>query len=171
MPKNLKKRHQKANQKQGQLNITVNIEDDEQSNLKDQHDSQLAGLKYVTRNIDLHVQLPDGASPELVRDYPANFYDMDKQGGDLRLRLFDVVHFLKKQGYALESTYISYYSPVFSAYVNCNKDPLAKTIWLTQQDLAEGEEREVLRLRFQKGLCRFFTQDNEESEKGYQSEE
>lgn len=78
------------------------------------------------------------------------------------MRLYDVVMFLKKQGYALENTYISYYSCVFSAYVNCSLDPVSKTIWLTDDDLELIDEKLSLRLKFQKGLCRQFTDDDVE---------
>lgn len=78
------------------------------------------------------------------------------------MRLYDVVLFLKKQGYALENTYISYYSSVFSAYVNCNLDPVSKTIWLTQEDLELIDGKHALRLKFQKGLCRQFTENEDE---------
>lgn len=37
-----------------------------------------------------------------------------------RLRLVDIVKYLKKQGFALDNTFVSYYSSVFSAYINCN---------------------------------------------------
>lgn len=58
-----------------------------------------------------------------------------KPGDDLRLRLHDVIIFLKQQGYAIENTFISFYSAIFSAYVNCNLDPVSKTIWLSNEDL------------------------------------
>lgn len=77
----------------------------------------------------------------------------------MRLRLFDVILFLKKQGFPLENTYISYYSSVFLAYVNCNLDPISKTIWLTDDDLEQIDSSQSLRLKFQKGLCRQFTEN------------
>ena len=58
-----------------------------------------------------------------------------KTSDDMRLRLHDVIVFLKKQGFALENNFISFYSSIFSAYVNCNLDPISKTIWLTDEDL------------------------------------
>ena len=46
-----------------------------------------------------------------------------------------MIKFLKRQGYAIESTFVSYYSSVFSAYINCNLDPISETIWLSEDDL------------------------------------
>jgi hypothetical protein len=71
-----------------------------------------------------------------------------KTNDDMRLRLHDVIVFLKKQGYALENTFISFYSSIFSAYVNCNLDPVSKTIWLTDEDLEIIDGQLSLRLKF-----------------------
>jgi hypothetical protein len=59
---------------------------------------------------------------------------------DYRLRLYDVVRFLKKLGYSLENTYVSYFSQIFSSFVNCNLDPISKTIWLTEDDLEQIDQ-------------------------------
>lgn len=85
------------------------------------------------------------------------------KGQDMRLRLFDVIEFLKEQGYNLENTFISYYSSVFSSFINCNLDPIQKTIWLTDDDLELIDSRLSLRLKFTKGLRWKFT-DHEFSE-------
>jgi len=77
-----------------------------------------------------------------------------KNTDDLRLRLHDVIVFLKKQGYAIENTFISFYSAIFSAYVNCNLDPVSKTIWLSDEDLEIIDGQLSLRLKFIKGLCK-----------------
>jgi hypothetical protein len=67
---------------------------------------------------------------------------------DLRMRLYDVILFLKKQGYSLENSFVSYFSQVFSSYVNCNLDPISKTIWLSEDDLEVVDEKLALRLKF-----------------------
>lgn len=66
----------------------------------------------------------------------------------MRLRLFDVIIFLKKQGYPLENTLVSYYSAVFSAFINCNADPIPKKVWLTEDDLELFDDVLSLRLKF-----------------------
>lgn len=71
--------------------------------------------------------------------------------------------YLKKQGYAIENTFISFYSAIFSAYVNCNLDPVSKTIWLTNEDLEEIDGQLSLRLKFINGVCKHFTDNDEDS--------
>ena len=55
-----------------------------------------------------------------------------------------MILFLKKQGYSLENSF----SQVFSSYVNCNLDPISKTIWLSEDDLEIVDEKLALRLKF-----------------------
>jgi hypothetical protein len=66
----------------------------------------------------------------------------------MRLRLHDVIVYLKKQGYPLENTFVSFYSAVFSAFINCNIDPVSKKLWLTEDDLELFDGILSLRLKF-----------------------
>ena len=52
----------------------------------------------------------------------------------MRLRLYDAINHLKRQGYPIENTFVSYYSAICSAYVNCNLDPVSKQIFLAESD-------------------------------------
>jgi hypothetical protein len=70
----------------------------------------------------------------------------------MRLRLHDVIVYLKKQGYPLENTFVSFYSAVFSAFINCNIDPVSKKLWLTEDDLELFDGILSLRLKFQKSV-------------------
>jgi hypothetical protein len=72
----------------------------------------------------------------------------------MRLRLNDIILFLKKQGYQLDNTFVSYYSTVFSAYINCNLEPISKKVWLTEDDLEMFDDVLSLRLKFQKAISR-----------------
>jgi hypothetical protein len=72
----------------------------------------------------------------------------------MRLRLHDIILFLKKQGYPLDNTFVSYYSTVFSAYINCNLEPISKKVWLTEDDLELFDDVLSLRLKFQKAINR-----------------
>jgi hypothetical protein len=72
----------------------------------------------------------------------------------MRLRLCDVIVFLKKQGYPLEATLVSYYSAVFSAFINCNSDPISKKVWLTEDDLELFDDVLSLRLKFIRSISR-----------------
>ena len=81
----------------------------------------------------------------------------------MRLRLHDVILFLKKQGYPLENTFVSYYSAVFSAFINCNLEPISKKVWLTEDDLEMFDDVLSLRLKFQKAISRQYKDDGDQS--------
>lgn len=68
----------------------------------------------------------------------------------------------------MDNTFVSYYSSIFSAYINCNLDPISKTIWLSEDDLEVIDNSLSLRLKFQKGVGRQY-QDNEDEEDIYES--
>lgn len=109
----------------------------------------------MTHLVDLYLILPDEEYPELVRDYPATFYDTHSEffggeegTGELRLRLFDIMTFLKKQGYQLQKHLVSYLSFAFNAFVNCSADPLSKSIWVCEDDLELIDGKKSLRLKF-----------------------
>ena len=53
----------------------------------------------------------------------------------MRFCLYDVIQTLKHVGYNIENTHVSYYSIAFNAYVNCSYDPIAKDIWIFEDDL------------------------------------
>jgi hypothetical protein len=106
---------------------------------------------------------------ELVLDYEMKFIDRNYQAkqssGDLgydenskpdnladatseyECNLADVVVFLKKCGYPLENCFVSFQSPVFSAYINCGLDPLPQSIKLTKEDFAQVNKGEQYRLQ------------------------
>lgn len=65
----------------------------------------------------------------------------------MRLRLYDVIKYLKRQGYAIENTLVSYYSSIFSAYINCNLDPVSKNVLLAEDDLELIDNTLSLRLK------------------------
>ena len=77
---------------------------------------------------------------------------------EMCFRLFDVIQYLKDQGYRISNTQVSYYSVLFSSFVNCNLDPVSKNIWLSDEDLQNIDNQLSLRLRFQKGVQWKFTQ-------------
>jgi len=79
-----------------------------------------------------------------------------------------VIVYLKKCGYPLENCFVSFWSPVFSAFINCGLDPLPKSIKLTKEDLnfgvkvEEGEDEEFkLHLKFLKGITSDYRGDDE----------
>jgi hypothetical protein len=61
--------------------------------------------------------------------------DLQEATSDYECTLSEVVGYLKKCGYPLENCFISFFSPVFSAYINCGLDPLPASIKITSEDL------------------------------------
>jgi hypothetical protein len=86
--------------------------------------------------------LPEEDHACIVKKFKANFHAVQKEDSlqvqgedsDLRFRLHDAVVFLKRQGFALENTFVSYFSSVFNAYINCNLDPVSKQIWIREEE-------------------------------------
>jgi hypothetical protein len=103
-----------------------------------------------------------------LKSDPSELYKLElKRTADqpmMRLRLYDVVKYLKRQGYAIENTFISYYSSIFSAYINCNLDPVSKTVFLAEDDLELIDNTLSLRLKIQKGLGRQYHDNEDEDE-------
>jgi len=59
---------------------------------------------------------------------------------DLFFRLSEAIVFLKRQGYAIDGTNVSYYSSIFSAFVNCYQDPIGDYVHIQEKDLEMIEE-------------------------------
>lgn len=98
--------------------------------------------------------------------------DMDKPeslaqaSSDYECNLAEVIVYLKKCGYPLENCFVSYFSPVFSAFINCGLDPLPQSIKLTKEDLlatkqAGNGDFYRLHLKFLWGIRSEFKHDEE----------
>ena len=74
---------------------------------------------------------------ELQKNMPQN---LDDAHSEYECTLSDVVVYLKRCGYPLENCFVSFFSPIFSAYINCGLDPLPNTIKITKEDLVEIRE-------------------------------
>jgi len=68
--------------------------------------------------------------------FPKPPKDLTEATSDYECSLSDVIIFLKKCGYPLENCFVSFFSPVFSAYINCGLDPLPNSIKITSEDLS-----------------------------------
>lgn len=78
---------------------------------------------------------------------------MAEATGDYECTLADVIVYLKKCGYPLENCFVSFQSPVFSAYINCGLDPLPQSIKLTKEDLVSlRPDQYRLQLKFIWGI-------------------
>ena len=83
---------------------------------------------------------------------PAKNQQTEVSPHDLCFKLGEVMAFLKRQGYPLEGTNVSYYSAIFSAFVNCNMDPIGDFVHICEKDLEIIDSAPSLRLRFEKGV-------------------
>ena len=75
-----------------------------------------------------------------------------------------MIVYLKKCGYPLENCFVSFFSPVFSAFVNCGLDPLPQSIKITLEDinLKEKENDQCkLHLKFLWGIRSEYQGDDE----------
>jgi hypothetical protein len=113
--------------------------------------------KYgFVQRIDLELTLPT-EEKEIINDFEMKFIDRNHPykkiqeaeekfvepkaesladaSSDYEANLADVIVYLKKCGYPLENCFISFFSPVFSAYINCGLDPLPSSIKITKDDM------------------------------------
>ena len=89
---------------------------------------------------------------------------MAEASSDYECNLADVIMHLKRCGYALENCFVSFFSPVFSAFINCGLDPLPQSIKLTKEDLiipTDDESEYRLHLKFLWGIRSDFKGDDE----------
>lgn len=78
-------------------------------------------------------------------------------------KLDDAIVFLKRQGYPIDGTNVSYYSSIFSAFVNCDVDPVGDFVHISEKDLEVIDGTLSLRLRFDKGVSQSFKANEEDS--------
>ena len=75
-------------------------------------------------------------SNKLMQMKPKDLNDPNANS-DYECNLADVVIYLKKCGYPLENCFVSFFSPIFSAYINSGLDPLPASIKITKEDLTQ----------------------------------
>ena len=117
-------------------------------------------MKFIDRNYQAKQFAESGQGHTQIGERP------NALTNDYECNLSEVIVFLKKCGYPLENCFVSFWSPVFSAFINCGLDPLPKSIKLTKEDLSsigkEGEEEKFkLHLRFIKGITADYRGDDE----------
>lgn len=87
---------------------------------------------------------------------------------DPEFQLCTLIEFLKKQGYPIENSFVSYYSSDFQVHINCGPEPVSKAVALSITDLEQNEQGELcLKLIFSKGIKGEFydTEVNQENYK------
>ena len=76
----------------------------------------------------------------------------------------DILTFLRRQGFPVEGTCVSYYSSIFSAFVNCNTDPVGDFVHIQAKDLEVIANYPSLRLRFEKLQGPMYPDSDEEGQ-------
>ena len=128
-------------------------EEDDESQLGEEED-QLAKFGFK-QPVTLDMTLPDGEK-EVIEEYMMQFIDrnaasraaegqspeeekrpqdLQEASPDYECNLSEVINFLKKCGYPLENCFISFFSPIFSGFINCGLDPLPPSIKISGEDL------------------------------------
>ena len=95
-------------------------------------------LKFHNRHSSHQPNAHDGCAVQITDDHESN--------------LADVVSHLKKIGYPLENCFVSFYSPIFTTFINCGLDPLPQSIKITKDDIYKVDQKQVLKLKFQWGI-------------------
>jgi hypothetical protein len=88
--------------------------------------------EYMMQFIDRNAM--NKAGDGLVMDDIQLAENLDEASSDYECTLSDVINYLKKCGYPLENCFISFFSPIFSAYINCGLDPLPASIKISKED-------------------------------------
>ncbi len=99
-------------------------------------------------------------------DADAILKSSNKKTKEYFFKLGEAIVFLKRQGYPLEGTNVSFYSSIFSAFVNCDMDPVGDFVHISEKHLEIIDNTPSLRLRFDKGsqaVCRY-EEDSSEKE-------
>lgn len=76
-----------------------------------------------------------------------------KNKNDMDFKLSKLVKYIKKQGYPVENSFVSFYSADFQVQINCGPEPINKSISLSMSDLENNEGGESsVKLIFAKGI-------------------
>ena len=98
-------------------------------------DSILSSNKSATADF---LNPPPGKSPYGGHTQKAGVQakaNQKPQKEDFFFKLSDAIVYLKRQGFAIDGTNISYYSSIFSAFVNCYQDPVGDFVHIFEKDL------------------------------------
>lgn len=92
--------------------------------------------RHYQAKVNLEVGVGDAKGANMI-DNPAfpKPNDIKEASHDYECTLSEVINYLKKLGYPLENCFIAFYSPIFSAFINCGLDPLPNSIKVTKEDL------------------------------------
>lgn len=89
-------------------------------------------MLFSDRNPQKYIHDDELTDEDLKKLIPQKLTDATTE---YEVSLSDVIIFLKKCGYPIENCFVSFFSPIFSAYINCGLDPLPTSIKLSKDDL------------------------------------
>lgn len=89
-------------------------------------------MLFSDRNPSRYIHDEGMTDEDLKRLIPQSLIDATPE---YEVSLSDVIVYLKKCGYPIENCFVSFFSPIFSAYINCGLDPLPNSIKLSKDDL------------------------------------
>ena len=69
---------------------------------------------------------------------------------------------MKRQGFPIEGSTVSYYSSIFSAFVNCSTDPVGDFVHISEKDLEIIGEQPSLRIRFEKSQSKMYPDSDDD---------
>ena len=121
-------------------------------------------MKFLDRNHQARVNLEmEGEGEGITNGFKPK--DLHEATQDYECTLSEVITYLKKCGYPLENCFISFFSPIFSAYINCGLDPLPASIKITKEDLNQvaWQDKEIFKLllKFQWGIRSEYKNEDE----------
>lgn len=72
---------------------------------------------------------------------------------ELEFKLSKLLTFIRKQGYPIDNSFISYFSVDFQVQINCGPDPISQAVVLNPSDLEINQNGEcALQIIFAKGI-------------------
>lgn len=89
-------------------------------------------MQFSDRNASKYIHDSELTDEDLKKLIPQRLIDATTE---YEISLSDVIVYLKKCGYPIENCFVSFFSPIFSAYINCGLDPLPASIKLSKDDL------------------------------------
>lgn len=96
-------------------------------------------------------------------DDPGEKDEPDVENIEFEFKLGKLVNYIKKQGYPVENSFVSYYSADFQVQINCGADPISPAISICPTDLEENQYSNELSLQLI--FARSLKEDLEEVEK------
>lgn len=157
----------------------------------DDYGEEKSDCRYkIPHKITVYITLPNG-DEEIITDYEMCFTDKStkaeaerlknekpivQEGADaadrdepdvenieFEFKLSKLINYIKKQGYPVENSFVSYYSADFQVQINCGSDPISPAISICPTDLEENQFSNELSLQLI--FARSMKEDLEDADK------